>query len=128
MEIHTHGSQTYVQKEWLIVLVNIGYSFNVHAWLPLYMAIWIVIMKNTNAPSEGWKVDSWLVITWLYCANLQVFITWSITASMHKFGAEGLTMGNTRLLKFKLFILSNVIKLCLDFSDAKFDFAIQLSL
>ena len=27
----THGLQTYVQRPWLIVSVNLGYSFNVHA-------------------------------------------------------------------------------------------------
>ena len=26
-----HGPQTYVRRPWLIVSVNIGYSFNVHA-------------------------------------------------------------------------------------------------
>ena len=27
----THGLQTYVRRPWLIVSVNLGYSFNVHA-------------------------------------------------------------------------------------------------
>ena len=27
----THGLQTYVQRPWLIVSVNLAYSFNVHA-------------------------------------------------------------------------------------------------
>ena len=35
----THGPETYVRKPWLIVLVNLGYSFNVHASLPLCVAI-----------------------------------------------------------------------------------------
>ena len=31
---------------WLIDLVKLGYSFNVHAWLLLCVALWIGIMKN----------------------------------------------------------------------------------
>ena len=27
----THGPQTYVRRPWLIVLIKLGYSFNVHA-------------------------------------------------------------------------------------------------
>ena len=36
---HTHGPQTYVRGPWLIVLENLGYSFNVQAWLPLCVAM-----------------------------------------------------------------------------------------
>ena len=32
-------SKTYVRRPWLIVSINIGYSFNVHAWLPLRVAM-----------------------------------------------------------------------------------------
>ena len=34
-----HGPQTYVRKPWLIVSVNLAYSFNVYAWLPLRVAM-----------------------------------------------------------------------------------------
>ena len=43
-----------------------GYSFNIHAWLPLFAVIWIGIVKNQNAPSIHWRVDHRLVITRLY--------------------------------------------------------------
>ena len=36
---HTYGPQNYIWRPWLIVLVNLWYSFNVHARLPLCMAI-----------------------------------------------------------------------------------------
>ena len=29
--LRTHGPQTYVRSPWLIMLLNLGYSFNVHA-------------------------------------------------------------------------------------------------
>ena len=45
------------------VLVNLRYSFNVHTWLPLCVALWIGIVKNPDAPSKRWKEDRWLVIT-----------------------------------------------------------------
>ena len=32
-------SKTYVRRPWFIVLVNLGYSFNVHARLPLRVAM-----------------------------------------------------------------------------------------
>ena len=39
MHRHTHSPQTYVQRLWLIVLVNLRYSFNDHAWLPPCVAM-----------------------------------------------------------------------------------------
>ena len=80
---HTHHPQTYVRKPWLIVLENLGYSSNVHAWLPLYeSALWRTQMLLTNA---GRKIPDWLC-GYIQCANLQVLITWSITASVPTFG------------------------------------------
>ena len=81
---HTHNPQTYVRRLWLIVLVNLGYSFSVHAWLPLCVAM----SEYCEEPGCSFQTleDRWLVtvITWLdSCTNLQVNITWSITASMH---------------------------------------------
>ena len=35
----THGPQTYVRRPWLVVLVNLGYSFYVNAWLLLCVAL-----------------------------------------------------------------------------------------
>ena len=37
--LRAHDVQTYVRMPWLIVFVNIGYSFNVHARLPLCVAM-----------------------------------------------------------------------------------------
>ena len=37
--VPTCGPQTYVCRLWLIVLVNLGYSFNFHASLPLRVAM-----------------------------------------------------------------------------------------
>ena len=54
----THSLRTYVWRlrPWLIN----GYSFNVHAWLPLCMPIWIGIVKHPDAP--GWEIAgcSWM--------------------------------------------------------------------
>ena len=62
---------------------KLGYSFSVHAWLPLCVAL-SQIVKNPDAPSKRWKEDRWLAITWfIQYAKLQVIITWSITASVH---------------------------------------------
>ena len=35
----THGLQTYIRRQWLIASVNLGYQFNVHAGLPLCVAM-----------------------------------------------------------------------------------------
>ena len=35
----SHSPETYVRKPWLIVMVKLGYSFNVHASLPLCVVI-----------------------------------------------------------------------------------------
>ena len=46
--------KTYVRRPWLIVSVNLGYSFNVHAWLPLRVATskqWRTRMLLPNAGS-----------------------------------------------------------------------------
>ena len=61
----THDPLTYDPRPCLIHLVKLGYSLNVHAWLPFWVAISIGIMENPNAPSKCWKEDCWLVITWL---------------------------------------------------------------
>ena len=61
-----HGSRTYVWSLWLFDLVELRYSFNVHAWLPLCMAIWIGILKNPDAPFKCWKEDCRLAITHFY--------------------------------------------------------------
>ena len=47
-------------------MVMYGYSFTVHAWLPLCVAIWISILKKPDAPSRHWKENRRFVITRLY--------------------------------------------------------------
>ena len=51
---------------WLIDLVKLRYSFNVHAWLPLCVAIRVSIVKNLDAPSKCWKEVSLMVTKRLY--------------------------------------------------------------
>ena len=71
---HTKGPWTYVRRLWLMKFMKLGYSFNVHAWLPLCVAIWIGIVKNPDAPSKCWKEGRRLVITRLY-------LMWLLTRS-----------------------------------------------
>ena len=50
-----------------------GYSLNAYGWLPLWVAIWISIVKNQDGPSKQWKEGCWLVITWLYSMWFNTF-------------------------------------------------------
>ena len=88
----THALQTYTRRWWFIVLVNLWYSFNISipdcpsAWL------WVSIVKNPDAlkfPNTGKKIADWLLGGSIQCANIQVLITWSIMAAVHKFGSCG---------------------------------------
>ena len=57
----------------LIHPVTVWYSFSVHAWSPLCVAIWICMVKISDAASKCWKEDHWLVLMhlslmwWLPC-------------------------------------------------------------
>ena len=59
MHRRTHGLQTYGRRPWLIVLVNLDYSFNVHAWLPLRVSI--LCRTLMLLPIAGTKVADWLL-------------------------------------------------------------------
>ena len=63
-------SLTYVRRPWLMEFIKLRYSFNVHAWLPLCVAIWISILKNTDAPSKHCKGRLQLVGSQLYSMRL----------------------------------------------------------
>ena len=92
----THDLQTYVQRPWLIVSVNLGYSFNVHAWLPLRVAM----SQHCEESFETLEARSLVSLLrgFIQCASIQVIIARSITASVHKFGAVSMTMGLHRAL------------------------------
>ena len=55
-----HGPQTYVQIPWLIVSVNIGYSFNVNAWMPLRVAMIKHCETRMLLPNAGKRIIDWL--------------------------------------------------------------------
>ena len=79
-----HSPQTYVRRPWLIVLVNLGYSFNVHACLPLCVAISQHCEETRMLlPNAGRKIADWLSRSFIQCGNVHVMIAWSITASVH---------------------------------------------
>ena len=54
----THSPLTYVQRPW-IDLIKLRYSFSIHAWLPLCVAIWIALSRTF------WKEDA-SVADWLF--------------------------------------------------------------
>ena len=82
----THGPQTYVPRSWLIVLVNLGYSFNVHVRLPLCVAM----SQQCEEPGpyfqtmEGRLLIGYYVALFNVLHNIQVLTARSITASLHK--------------------------------------------
>ena len=58
-------------------------------------------------PNAGRKLTDWFLRGFIQCANIQVLmITWSITASVHKFGAVGMTMMVRRVTKLEWCALS----------------------
>ena len=82
----THGLKTYVRRPWLIVLGNLGYSMFMPDCPSAWSALWRTRMLLPNA---GRKIADWLLRGFIQCANIQILIARSITASVHKFGGCG---------------------------------------
>ena len=132
----THGPRTYVPRLWLIDLVKLGYSFNVHAWLPFCIAIWICIVKNPDAPFKCWKQDRWLVIKWLssvWCTSLFLHYNQSRPPCIN-FGAADLTICSLCCSKnkFTLNRRNDILLLCNSFSlnmlrtDLQYSFSVSI--
>ena len=86
---HTHNLQTYVRRPWLIVLLTrifIQCSCLIASPRGYESALWRTQMLLPNA---GRKIPDWLSCGFIQCANIQVLIARSITASVHKFGGCG---------------------------------------
>ena len=72
----------HVLRPWLIVLVNLGYSFNVHAWLPLRVAM----SQHCEEPWCSFQTLEGRLLIGYYMTLFDVltywFSTWSIKASI----------------------------------------------
>ena len=88
--LHNQGQtrRTYVWRWWLIDWVKYGYSFHVHAWLPLYAWLYESALWRTwmLLPSAGRKVAFWLY-GFIKCDYFRVLTLWSTKASMHFYEA-----------------------------------------